>query len=180
MHTYQDIIDFWFAEIDHSQWWVKSTKFDAEISARFSDVHARAHRCELFSWRDAPVGALAEVIVLDQFSRNMFRDTPQSFAFDAMALALAQTAISKGQDMSLEPEMRSFLYMPFMHSESLLIHQQARSLFSGLAIASTQLFEQQHFDIIAKFGRYPHRNKILGRESTPEEHAFLETPGSTF
>ncbi|MCW8832764.1 MAG: DUF924 domain-containing protein, partial [Colwellia sp.] len=125
-------------------------------------------------------GRLAEIILLDQFSRNMYRDTPKSFAQDPLALALSQQAIQMGADKALTAVERSFLYMPFMHSESLLIHQQACQLYKDNGIDSNYQFELKHLAIIERFGRYPHRNKILGRESTPAEITFLTQPGSSF
>lgn len=177
---YQDIIDFWFTEIEPKQWWQKDEAFDQMIQARFSKLHAQAKAGELFRWRDSALGSLAEVIILDQFSRNMYRDKPESFACDSMALALAQCAISKGLDTELSDVQRSFLYMPFMHSESLLIHEEAVKLFQSVGIQSNVDFEFKHKAIIERFGRYPHRNDILGRESTAEEKAFLEGPNSSF
>ncbi len=177
---YQEIIKFWFEEIEKSQWWVKDENFDELIRTRFLDVHSKAIKCELFAWRETSLGALAEIIVLDQFSRNMFRDSPKSFAYDQLALALSQSAIARGIDSELSTEERSFLYMPFMHSESLAIHSVAESLFSTLGVTSSIEYEQKHKAIIEKFGRYPHRNRILGRESTPEEVEFLRLPGSSF
>ncbi len=123
---------------------------------------------------------MAEIIVLDQFSRNIFRDKPEAFASDALALALAQEAIAAKADEQLKPIERSFLYMPFMHSESLAIHEVAVGLFENNGIASNYDFEIKHKTIIERFGRYPHRNSILGRESTPEEIEFLTQPGSSF
>jgi uncharacterized protein (DUF924 family) len=125
-------------------------------------------------------GRLAEVIVLDQFSRNMFRNSPLSFAHDALALALAQEAIAVGADKSLNQTERSFLYMPFMHSESLKIHEIATRLFRDNGNQNSLAFELKHKAIIARFGRYPHRNSILGRKSTDEEIEFLKQPGSGF
>ena len=177
---HQDIIDFWFEEIDPSKWWVKDEEFDSLIRERFSNVHSQAIHCELFAWRSTSLGALAEIIVLDQFSRNMFRDNPQSFAYDSLALILSQSAILRGLDKELDLKKRSFMYMPYMHSESLAIHDEAMKLFTDLG-SDTQLnFEKRHRDIIEKFGRYPHRNKILGRISSAEEEAFLSQPGSSF
>lgn len=177
---YHEVIKFWFEEIEPSQWWVKDKNFDELIRKRFLEVHGKAIRCELFAWRETSLGALAEIIVLDQFSRNMFRDSPQSFASDQLALALSQSAIARGIDAELSTEERRFLYMPFMHSESLIIHSVAESLFSKLGIPSSLEYEHKHKAIIEKFGRYPHRNKILGRASTPEEVDFLRLPGSSF
>jgi len=177
---YRKILRFWFEEIDHSQWWAKDDDFDKSIIERFSDIHASATRCELFEWRTVAQGRLAEIIVLDQFSRNMFRGSPLSFAQDSLALALAQEANSAKADKVLSPIERSFLYMPFMHSESLKIHEVAMDLFQNNGIQSSLDFEIKHKQIIERFGRYPHRNIILGRECTAEEIEFLKHPGSGF
>lgn len=177
---YEEVLTFWFDEIEPAQWWKKDSEFDALISSRFGALHARAKLCELFSWRANPKGRLAEVIVLDQFSRNMYRDTPAAFASDSLALCLAQEAISSGADKALSDLERSFLYLPFMHSESLLVHETAVALYKENGIESNYEFELKHKAIIEKFGRYPHRNGILGRQSTAEELAFLRTPGSSF
>jgi len=176
----REILKFWFEEIEPSQWWKKDEDLDRLITERFSDIHHRATRCELFEWRKDAHGRLAEVIVLDQFSRNMYRNSPLCFAQDALALALAQEAIAVGADQSLSQTERSFLYMPFMHSESLQIHEIATELFRGNGNQSSYDFELKHKAIIARFGRYPHRNSILGRQSTAEEIEFLKQPGSGF
>jgi len=178
--TYQQVIGFWFDEIEPAMRWKKDDAFDALLVERFSETHTRACRCELFEWRRHPQGRLAEIIVLDQFSRNMFRDSVLAFANDAMALALSQEAIACGADQVLTPEQRSFLYMPFMHSESLQIHEVAVELFRENGIRSNLDFEFKHKKIIEKFGRYPHRNEVLGRQSTAEELEFLTGPGSSF
>ncbi|MEP3349712.1 MAG: DUF924 family protein [Marinomonas sp.] len=177
---YKDIIDFWFTELEPKHWWQKDTAFDAMIQSRFGPLHEQAKAGELFSWRETALGSLAEVIVLDQFSRNIYRDKPESFACDALGLALAQFAISKGFDTELTAAERSFLYMPFMHSESKLIHVEAVKLFESLGNESNLEFEHKHKAIIDRFGRYPHRNAILGRVSTPEEVEFLKQEGSSF
>ena len=176
----QSVLDFWFNEIDPSQWWVKDLAFDAQIHAQFKDIHRQAVLGELYQWRATPKGRLAEIIVLDQFSRNMYRDTPQSFAFDSLALVLAQEAIRVGDDKLLTPQERSFLYMPFMHSESLMIHERAVELFSQPNMEHNLDFELRHKEIIEQFGRYPHRNEVLGRTSTAQELTFLQQPGSSF
>ncbi len=177
---YQEVLEFWFDEVDRSQWWSKDVEFDKIIIARFSIVHARAVRCELYEWRESARGRLAEIILLDQFSRNMFRDSPLAFAYDAMALVLAQEAVSVGADRELSSVERSFMYMPFMHSESLKIHEIAIDLFKENGIESSFLLEVKHKEVIEKYGRYPHRNSMLGRESTEEELEFLGKPGSGF
>jgi uncharacterized protein (DUF924 family) len=154
--------------------------FDRLIATRFKEVHDSAVRCELSSWRDTLEGRLAEIVVLDQFSRNIHRDSPLAFAADPLALALAQEAVRVDARRDLTLQQRSFLYMPFMHSESPLIHKQAVTLFSEPGLENSLEFELRHKAIIDRFGRYPHRNAVLGRASTPEETAFLESPGSSF
>ena len=177
---YQQVVDFWFKEIEPALWWRKDDALDALLVERFSETHACACRCESFEWREQPEGRLAEIIVLDQFSRNMFRDSALAFANDAMALTLSQEAIASGADQALTPVQRSFMYMPFMHSESLQIHEVAVGLFRENGIQNNLDFEFSHKKIIDKFGRYPHRNKVLGRQSTAEEIEFLSQPGSSF
>lgn len=177
---YQEIIKFWFEDIEPSQWWSKSDDFDLLIRELFASVHAQAIRGELYVWRETAEGRLAEILVLDQFSRNMFRDTAQAFAYDPLALVLAQEAISVAADEKISPVQRSFLYMPFMHSESLTIHHEAVELYQKNGIQNNLDFELKHKKIIEMFGRYPHRNSILGRQSTEQEVEFLKTPGSGF
>lgn len=175
-----EILKFWFEASEPVQWWTKDERFDRIIIERFSGVHFRAARCELYEWRKDPKGRLAEIIILDQFSRNMFRGSAQCFAHDALALALAQEAISAGTESVLNEVERSFLYMPFMHSESMKIHEAAVQLFRKNGIQSNLDYELKHKAIIERFGRYPHRNSVLGRQSTPEEIEFLKQPGSSF
>ncbi|MBD5801866.1 hypothetical protein AZOA_12910 [Azoarcus sp. Aa7] len=177
---HRKILEFWFDELSPAQWWKKDTAFDRTIAERFGNVHAQAARGELFEWRDTATGWLAEVIVLDQFSRNLFRDSAAAFACDGMALVLAQEAIAAGAEQALRPVERSFLYMPFMHSESLRIHEIAVRLFERNGIPDNLDFELRHKAIIERFGRYPHRNAVLGREWTPEEVEFLKRPGSRY
>jgi len=180
MDSYQAVIDFWFNEIDSKQWFVKDVEFDRLIIARFAELHARATHCELFAWREEPLGRLAEIIVLDQFSRNMYRDQAQAFAYDGLALVLSQEAIRQGAEQQLLPVQQAFLFMPFMHSESKLIHEQAVELYKAPGLEHNHEFELKHKAIIDRFGRYPHRNAILGRESTAQEIAFLKQPNSGF
>ncbi|MFT5675341.1 MAG: hypothetical protein ACI808_001272 [Paraglaciecola sp.] len=177
---YLDVFDFWFTEIDKAKWWVKDKEFDHLLKTRFLDVYYSATKSELYSWRSTARGRLAEILVLDQFPRNIFRDTPQAFVSDPLALALSQEAISAGADAELSAIERSFLYMPFMHSESLKIHQVAVALYTKNGLESNLKFEIKHKEIIEKFGRYPHRNSILNRQSTPAEIDFLKQPGSSF
>lgn len=177
---FNNVLTFWFEELSSQQWWEKDNALDRRIYDRFEMIHQQASQCELYQWRNSAKGRLAEVIVLDQFSRNMFRDTAKSFAQDSLALALSQQAIAVGADKELNAIERSFLYMPFMHSESLLIHQQACLLYKANGIDSNYQFELKHLDIIEKFGRYPHRNDILNRQSSAEETKFLKQPNSSF
>lgn len=175
-----EVLRFWFEELDSADWWRKSPALDRLIAEKFGPTLAAASRCELHAWRTAPQGRLAEVIVLDQFSRNVHRDTAGAFANDALALALAQEAIALGCDRPLPVERRAFLYLPYMHSESALIHDEALRLFDAPGLEYNLDFERRHKAIIDRFGRYPHRNAVLGRASTPEELAFLQQPGSSF
>lgn len=177
---YSDVLTFWFEELTPSQWWQKDEELDKKIQQKFENLHQQASQCELYLWRTSAKGRLAEILILDQFSRNMFRDTPKAFAQDPLALCLAQQAIAIGVDKELNTLERSFLYMPFMHSESLLIHQKACQLYQANGIDSNYQFELKHCEIIEKFGRYPHRNHILNRESSAEEIEFLKQPNSSF
>jgi uncharacterized protein (DUF924 family) len=162
------------------QWFTKDPAFDHLIKDRFQNTHDAAVSCELSSWRDTGEGRLAEIIVLDQFSRNIYRDTALSFAADPLALALAQEAVRAGAQRNLTLQQKPFLYMPFMHSESPLIHEQAVALFSESGLERNLEFELKHKAIIDRFGRYPHRNTVLGRTSSDAELKFLTTPGSSF
>lgn len=179
MHP-QTVLDFWFTELTHKQHFAKDAGLDDTIRTRFGATLEAAARCELFAWRATPEGRLAEILVLDQFSRNVYRDTPRAFAQDPLALALAQELVASGQDRNLPLAQRSFADMPYMHSESALVHAQAVLLFDQPGMEDTLRFELRHKAIIDRFGRYPHRNALLGRESTPEELAFLSEPGSGF
>jgi uncharacterized protein (DUF924 family) len=171
---------FWFETLKPDDWFRKSAALDATIRRRFGATLAAAARCELWAWRIEPQGRLAEVIVLDQFSRNIFRDTPQAFACDPLALGLAQEAVASGADKALPGARRAFIYMPYMHSESRLIHAQAKWLFAQPGLETQARHEAEHAAIVERFGRYPHRNAILGRESSAAEEAFLRKPGSSF
>lgn len=175
-----DVKQFWFEELNSAQWFKKDPAVDQIIVRRFSHLYRQAVQCELYHWRITPQGRLAEIIVLDQFPRNIYRDSAKAFASDALALALAQEAVRQGDDRVLPPVERSFLYMPYMHSESPAIHSQAMELFDQPGLEENLRFEARHKDIIDRFGRYPHRNSLVGRESTPEEVEFLKQPGSSF
>lgn len=175
-----DVIDFWFSEITPKQWWIKDLGFDKKIKNRFLNLYKQAALGELVNWRYKAASSLAEIIVLDQFPRNMFRDKKQAFATDPLAVCLAQVAIDKGFDQELDPTMRAFLYMPLMHSESAEIHKSAELLFSTPGMENNYEFELKHKKIIDRFGRYPHRNKTLGRRSRKNEIEFLKEPNSSF
>ncbi len=179
-HDFAPVLRFWFDETRPAQWWSADPAFDQTVCDRFAAVHRAALRGELSAWRAQPDGRLAEVIVLDQFSRNMHRGTALAFAADPVALVLAQEAIAGGHDRALAPDRRVFLYMPFMHSESALVHETAVRLFQALGLKSNLDFELRHKAIVDRFGRYPHRNAILGRASTEDELEFLKQPGSSF
>ncbi|ROZ86235.1 DUF924 domain-containing protein [Pseudomonas neustonica] len=180
MSAVDEVLEFWFTELRPIQWWRKDPGLDRFIKERFGSLHERAERAELVNWRGTPLGRLAEIIVLDQFSRNIWRDTPRAFASDGMALVLAQEAIAGGSDQQLPVTLRAFMYMPFMHSESLRMHEQAVKLFSAPGMQDNLRSELKHKRIIERFGRYPHRNSILVRPTTADEAAFLQTEGSRF
>lgn len=180
MSAFEEVLSFWFDEIDQKQWWAVDPAFDDALRQRFDGLWRQAAAGELWAWRSAARGRLAEIIVLDQFSRNLFRGTPQAFAQDAQALTLAQEAVAAGVLAQLAPPERAFLLMPYMHSESRLVHVQADTLFAQFAPSGNHEFERRHKAIIDRFGRYPHRNRILGRASTDEELEFLKQPGSAF
>lgn len=177
---YQHIILFWFEEVTPAQWWKVDPAFDELIRSRFLSTLNAAAKGELYGWRSEPLGRLAEIIVLDQFSRNVFRNTPHAFAQDATALVLSQEALAQDTHLALTPEQRAFLFMPYMHSESAAIHVLAEGLFKEFTPTSNHAFELKHKAIIDRFGRYPHRNAILGRVSSPDEIEFLKQPGSSF
>lgn len=177
---FQDILHFWFEESTDRQHFIKDPVIDAAMHEQFGDTLEVATRGELFAWRATSPGRLAEIVVLDQFSRNIFRDTPRAFAQDTMALVLAQELVSRGLDKSLPAKQRVFAYMPYMHSESLPIHTQAVSLFSQPGLEDSLNFELRHKAIIERFGRFPHHSQILGRASSALEIAFLSEPGSSF
>ena len=176
----KNILHFWFEELTAKQHFAKDTALDEMIRTRFGSTLESAARCELFAWRATCEGALAEIIVLDQFSRNVFRDTPRAFSQDALALALAQVLVASGQDQLLSTAQRRFVYMPYMHSESPLVHAQAVQLFALPGLEDNLAFELRHQAVINRFGRYPHRNAVLKRRSNAEELAFLSEPGSSF
>lgn len=189
------VLDFWFGPPDHPghaqprpQWFQKDDAFDAQIRQRFGPLIERALIGDIDDWLTRPVEplpALALVIVLDQFTRNAFRGTARAFAGDAMALQTARALVASGADRSLTGVQRQFAYLPFEHAEDLSHQRTAVQLYQQLAAdeparADLVVWAQKHLDIVARFGRFPHRNAALGRASTAEEAAFLLTPGSGF
>lgn len=165
-----DVLDFWFTELTPREWFKKSAELDARIKQKFALTHRQVTAGETWEWRATATGRLAEILVLDQFSRNMFRGTAAAFASDSLALALAQEAVRCEADKALDDQQRVFLYMPYMHSESVTIHKEAVKLFGETANLD---YELRHKAIVDRFGRYPHRNEALGRTSTPEELAWM-------
>ena len=199
MESPETLCEFWFGtgqdDLDVIQqrsklWWSKNPDVDAEIKARFSSYLAKAAIGELERWKQTPLGTLALILLTDQFSRNMYRDTAAAFAYDAIARTLCKQGIKDGIDQSLRPIQRVFFYMPLEHSESLADQEHCLQLFQRLAAESEprskDAFERyidfavRHQDIIDRFGRFPHRNALLNRVSTPAEIEFLKTPGSSF
>lgn len=180
LHTANAVLHFWFHVATPTQWFTKDAHFDQIIRTRFLATTQAAAQGECAHWRYSLYGRLAEIIVLDQFSRNIWRDTPQAFSQDPMALALAQEAIRQPAFATLNIDQKKFMLMPFMHSESRAIHAQAEPLFRMHTDENTLHYEQLHKNIIDRFGRYPHRNAILNRPSTPEEKQFLLEPNSSF
>jgi uncharacterized protein (DUF924 family) len=174
------VLDFWFKELTPEDHFKKNLELDKKITQDFSILLNQALKGELFSWRKEASGRLAEIIVLDQFSRNIYRDSSAAFAGDIAAVILSQEMVLFGLDRELDIAQRAFVYMPYMHSESKVLHEMAVELFSQKGLESNLKFELMHKRIIDQFGRFPHRNKALGRMSTPAELEFLKGPGSSF
>jgi len=175
-----EVLRFWFEELTHEQRFAGEAEIDAMIVDRFADIHAHVAAGEFWQYRTEANSYLAEIIVLDQFSRQLFRDSAQAFAYDGMALTLAQQAVAAGFDQQLDPAERMFIYMPFMHSESKLIHEQAVPLFESLGMEEALKYEHIHKDIIDQFDRYPHRNERLGRKATEDEKNYLDNNHESF
>jgi len=185
------VLDFWFGAPGSPErgkprnvWFKKSEAFDRELRHRFLARHESAAAGTLAAWDETPLSLLALIIVLDQFPRNMFREEARAFATDAAALAAAQRMVERTWDHDLKPLERSFSYLPFEHAEDLAQQQRSVALFERLAadsgLADPLTWAQKHYDVIARFGRFPHRNQVLGRISTPEEIEFLKQAGSSF
>lgn len=175
--THHEILEFWFNEIKPEQRFIKDYELDALIQERFEKTYWDILEGKTVNWRHTPEGRLAEIIVLDQFARNMFRDDSQAFKGDGLALSLAEEAIETGDDMKVSEEQRVFFYMPFMHSESEEVHKRAVQIFEKYGNQMNLDYEIKHKAVIEEFGRYPHRNVTLGRISTPEEKKWLEAGG---
>ena len=172
MSTAQDILRFWFDTHGAADWFAGAPEFDAQVT-RFADVHAALARGEGAGWRGTPSGRLAEIIVLDQFSRQLFRGRAEAFAADGKALALAQEAVAGGHASFLVPQQRLFVLMPFMHAESELVQRESVRLFTALGLDDNLRYAREHAELISRFGRFPSRNAALGRMSTPAEEAYL-------
>ena len=178
--TQQAILDFWYVECTPENWFVKDPTFDAMIGQRFGALVQKALEGQLENWRESEDGCLALILLLDQFTRNIFRDTPRAFSGDAAALVLTRLCVERGYLGNPDASRLQFMLMPMMHSEDIAVHEAALPLFDAHTDARTYDYAVKHRDIVARFGRYPHRNAILGRASTPEELAFLQQPGSSF
>lgn len=176
----QQILDFWFDDTNRLNWFKQDKGFDEVIRKNFSELWLSASQGELVVWRESAFGRLAEIIVLDQFSRNLFRNDARAFSCDGMALVLAQELVQNEEFEFMIPEYKQFVLMPFMHSESRMIHESARRLFAKHTSAFVLDLELKHKAVIDQFGRYPHRNALLGRKNTPEEIAFLKENGRGF
>jgi len=171
----QDIIDFWFAADTRKLWFDSTPEFDAELRVRFLPTWEQARDGELDDWMQTVEGCLALAVVLDQLPLNMFRGKAESFSTEARAREVARVAIDRGFDDGLEAERKAFLYLPFMHSEALEDQQLALRLFAQPGLESNLRFAHHHHDIVARFGRFPHRNAALGRDSTEAEIAYLNS-----
>jgi len=183
----QEVLDFWFGTEGavRKEWFRKDVEFDAQIARRFGPLIDAAVAGGLTEWASEPASALAHIVLLDQFTRNTRRNSPQAFAGDALALATAKAMVASGQDQTLSPVQRGFVYLPFEHSENLADQAESVRLHTALVACAPDQhslldYANRHRAIVARFGRFPHRNTALGRESTPEEVAFLKQPGSGF
>ncbi len=171
-----EVVAFW-REAGPERWYVKNAAFDDELRARFLSTWEAARAGKLASWEDSDEGTLALILVLDQFSRNMFRNDPRAFSADPLAREVATRAIAKGVDQRIDASLRAFMYLPFEHSEAVADQERSIALFSAMGDADSLKWAELHADIIRKFGRFPHRNIVLGRKTTAEEAAFLAEGG---
>lgn len=180
MTSPEDILDFWFSDAVEPFWFRKDAVFDEELRKKFLPVYQKAAAGELDNWKDSAEGTLVLIIVLDQFSRNLFRDSAQAFATDEAARALTYHALEQDYDSALSDAQRVFCYMPLMHSESLADQEKSVELYSALGRESNNDYAIRHRDVITKFGRFPHRNAALGRINTEEEKTYLAQPDAGF
>lgn len=171
------VLEFWYSESAREHWFKSSAEFDREMEQRFGRLHRLASEGRLDAWQETPEGALALVILLDQFTRNLYRGSQQAYSNDARALAVSRAAIDRGLDRSLSGWHKAFLYMPFMHSEELADQEYSAGLFTAAGLDNAR-YALHHRDIIRRFGRFPHRNEVLGRESTDEEIEYLNSTGA--
>lgn len=169
MKTAEDVLKFWFVDHGQKDWFGGGPAFDEKLANAFAETLLGVSAGEAWGWRATPAGRLAEILVLDQFSRQIYRGQARAFAQDPMALALAQEMVAAGLDASVEPTQRMFIYLPYMHSESLVVHEETLRLYQGLGIEEALKFEHAHIDVLKRFGRYPRRNLPLGRTSTSVE-----------
>lgn len=178
----KEILDFWFVETQPKQWFQVNADFDESIKARFEDAYNKAASGQYDDWQSDAYGALALCILLDQMPRNMFRDTPKAFATDKKALIVSKFAVSKGLDQVHSAQKRRFLYLPFEHSENLNDQRRAVELFEKIKDDDPLGYDYavRHFEVIEKYGRFPHRNKILNRDNTAEEEEYLAQEGAGF
>ena len=172
----REILDFWRAA-GEQRWFTRDAAFDAECEARFLDAHYAAAQREFEQWMDDAPGALALAILLDQIPRNVFRNSAHAYATDPLARHYVRRAIAAGFDAQVETELRTFFYLPFMHSEDLADQECALALYRALPGENSDRWARIHYDIIRRFGRFPHRNAALGRQTTPEEQTFLDSGG---
>lgn len=180
MHTPDAVLTFWFVEHGEADWFGTKAEFDAELASRFTATHAWVAAGNASAWRANPSGRLAEIIVLDQFSRQLYRKRPEAFATDPLALDLARQLVATGGDLTLEPRRRMFAYLPYMHSEDLAVHAEAAPLFAAFGDEKFSDFERRHVETLERFGRYPYRNEALGRTSTPEELDYMKSGNGMF
>lgn len=173
--TAEEIIDYWYSSEISKQWFASTAQLDTEIKSKYESLWQVATNGELDHWRANPQGCLALVIVLDQFPLNMYRNQPESFSTEAMSIDIARHAVKRKFDQALQPEQKTFLYMPFMHSEKLSDQNFSIELYSAAGLEENRRFAEHHRELIRRFGRFPHRNKILGRTSTPEEIEYLNS-----
>lgn len=180
--TRSDILEFWFSEIKPAQWFEKNSDFDESIRARFEQDYKLAIQGIYDGWQNQPEGALALIILLDQFPRNMYRDTPQAFAGDAKALEVSKQAVAKEFDQTLSVQEKTFMYLPFEHSENIDDQKKSLELFETIKQDDPVVYDyaKRHYDVIKKFGRFPHRNSILERSNTKLEEEYLSQPNSGF